>query len=42
MEQTDDGRPARRWTRQFYVRMCELGILRKEDHVELIEGEISS
>ena len=40
MEQADDGRPARRWTRQEYVRMCALGILRKEDHVELIEGEI--
>jgi Uma2 family endonuclease len=30
----------RRWTRQEYERLAELGVLGPEEHVELIEGEI--
>ncbi|MFQ5740314.1 MAG: Uma2 family endonuclease [Acidobacteriota bacterium] len=32
----------RRWTREEYEKMIDTGILRPDDHVELVEGEIFS
>ena len=38
--QTDDQPTLRRWTRDEYYRMAEVGLIGEEDRVELIEGEI--
>lgn len=36
----EEARPQRRWTREEYERLVELGILRPDERLELLDGEI--